>query len=94
MRTSGGHSRPESTEGGGGTCEDMESMRVRDTHALENAEGGTFEDTERKRARGALTGWKVQRVGQVRTQHENGKVRRNSHPVEERVEGGTSKDAA
>src|SRR6266850_2141572 len=65
-----------------------ESGPVRDTHFLESASGGTSEDTERRRAseRGALTSWKTQKEGQLRTRRVSERAR-GTHVLETHREG-------
>jgi hypothetical protein len=46
-----------------------ESRRVRDTHFLDSSSGRTSENIERRaRKQGALTLWRAQKGGQLKTQ--------------------------
>jgi len=75
-----------------GTSQDTEETdQAMGTHSLETAEEGTSQDTKRKLTKqGALTFWRQQREGQVRTPKET-KQARGTH-ILEMAEGGTSQD--
>ena len=52
--------------------EDAESKRTRVTYSLKNTDRWTYQDTKKNLSKqGALTNWRVQTDGQVRTRKES-----------------------
>ena len=76
----------------GGTCQDMQRNRPTETHSLPRDGRGRdlSEHAKKPTDRGPLTNWRQQREGLVRTQKETGRPR-PTH-ILEMAEGGTCQD--